>query len=244
MTGSMKRASAEADSKQNEVLSSESSTAPARAAAAYQWVPIRSLSERQRPRIVKHLLALPEADRYLRFGYVAADAQLTHYADLIDFEHDEVFGIFDRRLRLLAMAHLAQLPVRKDSPTREAEFGVSVLPHARGRGYGTRLFEHAVLHARNRHIDALVVHALSENTAMLKIARKAGASVVREGGDSQARLQLPPDDWISHVDEMVETHAANLDYRLKRQARRVARLFEAILKVKRRHEPAPHAVRE
>ncbi len=217
--------------------------APA-ATPAFRWVPIRSLSARQRPRIVDHLLALSESDRYLRFGYVASDAQLAHYADLIDFEHDEVFGIFDRRLRVLAMAHLAQLPLRKDSPVREAEFGVSVLARARGRGYGTRLFEHAVLHARNRHIDTLVVHALSENTPMLSIARRAGASVVRDGSDTLARLQLPPDDWISHVDEIVETHAADFDYRLKRQARRVAKLFDAIGEVKSRYQPAPLVARE
>ena len=214
------------------------------AVPSFQWVPIRSLSARQRPRIVNHLMTLSESDRYLRFGYAASDAQLTHYADLIDFEQDEVFGIFDRRLRLLAMAHLAQLPLRKDSQVREAEFGVSVLAHARGRGYGTRLFEHAVLHARNRHIDTLVVHAMSENTPMLSIARRAGASVVRDGGDALARLQLPPDDWISHVDEMVESHAADLDYRLKRQAQRVARLVEAIGEVKRRYQPAPCVARE
>lgn len=215
-----------------------------RARPAFQWVPIRSLSERQRPRIVNHLMALSESDRYLRFGYAASDAQLAHYADLIDFEHDEVFGIFDRRLRLLGMAHLAQLPLRKDSPTREAEFGVSVLGRARGRGYGTRLFEHAVLHARNRHVDTLVVHAMSENTPMLSIARRAGASVVREGGDALARLQLAPDDWISHVDEMVESQAAGIDYGLKRQARRVARLFDAIGEVKRRYQTTPWVARE
>lgn len=214
------------------------------AAPSFRWVPIRSLSARQRPRIVAHLMALSESDRYLRFGYAASDAQLAHYADLIDFEHDEVFGIFDRRLRLLAMAHLAQLPVRNEGSAREAEFGVSVLERARGRGYGTRLFEHAVLHARNRHIETLVVHAMSENTPMLRIARRAGAPVVREGGDALARLQLPPDDWISHVDEMVESHAADLDYRLKRHARRFARLFEAIGEVKRRYQPAPWVARE
>lgn len=214
------------------------------AAPPFRWVPIRSLSARQRPRLVNHLLALSESDRYLRFGYAASDAQLAHYADLIDFDHDEVFGIFDRRLRLLAMAHLAQLPVRKDSAAREAEFGVSVLAHARGRGYGTRLFEHAVLHARNRHIDTLVVHAMSENTPMLSIARRAGAAVVREGGEALARLQLPPDDWISHVDEMVESHAADLDYRLKRQAGRVTRLFEAIGEIKGRYGTARWVARE
>ena len=29
------------------------------------------------------------------------------YVQQIDFDRDEVFGIFNRRLRLLAMAHLA-----------------------------------------------------------------------------------------------------------------------------------------
>lgn len=223
---------------------SDRSASASTAAPSFRWVPIRSLSARQRPRIVDHLRALSESDRYLRFGYAASDAQLAHYADLIDFENDEVFGIFDRRLRLLAMAHLAQLPLRRESLTREAEFGVSVLAKARGRGYGTRLFEHAVLHARNRHIETLVVHAMSENTPMLSIARHAGAVVVRDGSDSLARLQLPPDDWISHVDEMVESRAADLDYRLKRQARRVARLFDAIREVKRRYQPARWVARE
>jgi len=93
-------------------------------APAFRWVPIRSLSERHRPRIVAHLLALPEGDRYLRFGYAASDAQLAHYTDLIDFSQDEVFGIFNRRLELLAVAHLAMLPRGAEGSRGEAEFGV------------------------------------------------------------------------------------------------------------------------
>lgn len=202
------------------------------AAPAFRWVPIRSLSDRHRPRILTHLLALPEADRYLRFGYAASDAQLAHYADTIDFQHDEVFGIFNRRLELVGMAHLAILPPRAPGLRAEAEFGVSVLPKVRGRGYGGRLFDHAVLHARNRHIETLVIYTLSENAAMLRIVRKAGASVEREGGESQARLRLPPDDLMSHVDAMVEGHAAELDYRFKRHTRLVDGLLDTIDEVK------------
>jgi GNAT superfamily N-acetyltransferase len=187
------------------------------------WVPIRSLSERHRPRIVAHLLALPERDRYLRFGYAASDEQIARYADTIDFERDEVFGIFNRRLELIAAAHLASLPGNTD-----AEFGVSVLPKVRGRGYGTRLFEHAELHARNRGVTVLIIHALSENTAMLRIARQAGAVVDRDGGESQARLKLPPDDMRSHFEEFVEASAAAIDYRLKRQAHRVMKTIDGL----------------
>jgi ribosomal protein S18 acetylase RimI-like enzyme len=186
--------------------------APSRAQRQRQWVPIRSLAERHRPRILAHLLALPEADRYLRFGYAASDAQIARYVDLLDFERDEVFGVFNRRLELIAQAHLASLP-----DAREAEFGVSVLPKARGRGYGARLFDHAVLHARNRGVDTLLVHVLSENTAMLRIARTAGASVERDGSESLARLRLPPDNLRSHLDAFIESSAAEVDYRLKAQ---------------------------
>jgi ribosomal protein S18 acetylase RimI-like enzyme len=192
------------------------------------------LSARHRPRILTHLLALPEGDRYLRFGYAASDAQVAHYTDQIDCSQDEIFGIFNRRLELVAMAHLALLQPPAPSFRAEAEFGVSVLPKVRGRGYGSRLFDHAVLHARNRHIDTLVIHALSENTAMLRIVRNAGASIEREGGESQARLRLPPDDLLSHVDELVEGQAAELDYRFKVHARRVDGVLDAIDEVKSR----------
>jgi len=200
----------------------------------FRWVPIRSLSERHRPRILAHLMALPEEDRYFRFGYAASDAQLSHYTDLIDFSRDEVFGIFNRRLDLLAMAHLATLPSRTKGQGAEAEFGASVLPRARGRGYGGRLFEHAALHARNRRVETLVIHALSENTPMLRIVRQAGATVERDGGESQAHLRLPRDDLRSHVDELVEAQAAELDYRFKVQARHLDGLLDAIEEVKNR----------
>lgn len=184
-------------------------------ARPFRWVPIRSLAMRHRPRILAHLLALPDRDRYLRFGYAASDAQVSHYVDSIDFDRDEVFGIFNRRLELIAIAHLAGLPGRT-----EAEFGVSVLPTARGRGYGKRLFDHAVLHARNRGVRTLVIHALSENAAMLRIVRAAGAKWDRDGGESHARLRLPPDDFLSHLDQLVEQQAAEIDYRIKRQTHR------------------------
>jgi RimJ/RimL family protein N-acetyltransferase len=198
----------------------------------FRWVPIRSLAERHRSRIEAHLLALGERDRYLRFGYAAGDEQIRRYVERIDFKRDELFGIFNRRLVLIAMSHLA---FSEDGPDRHcAEFGVSVLPSARGRGYGARLFDHAVLHARNRGVDTLVIHALSENTAMLRIARNAGAQIEREGPESEAKLRLPPEDFASRVGALVEERAAELDYQLKVQARRMDELLDTISEVKDR----------
>jgi RimJ/RimL family protein N-acetyltransferase len=199
------------------------------------WVPIRSLSERHRERICNHILALGESDRYLRFGYPATDEQVRRYVESLDFERDEVFGIFNRRLELIAMAHLAYLPLTAGVPAdaaSTAEFGVSVIKRARGRGYGARLFEHAVLHARNRGCERLFIHALSENVAMLKIARNAGAIIERAGPESEAWLKLPPDSISSQVGELVGQQVAEFDYQLKLNARRLNEWLKAVSEVK------------
>jgi len=190
------------------------------------WIPIRSLAPRHRERIAAHLLALDAHARYLRFGYPATDTQIAKYVDTLDFDRDEIFGIFNRRLELLAMAHLAHpMPSASSDQPQMSEFGVSVVSSARRRGFGRRLFEHAILHARNRGIDALFIHSLSENTPMLKISKSAGAIVRREGSETEAWLELPADTFASHLDELVGTHAAELDYRVKAHSRNVRRLL-------------------
>jgi GNAT superfamily N-acetyltransferase len=137
--------------------------------------------------------------------------------DQINFDHDELFGIFNRNLDLIAMAHLAfSVDPQYNSC---AEFGVSVAKAARGRGFGGRLFERAVMHARYEGVAMLFIHALTENTAMLKIARNAGAVIERDGSESEAHLVLPPADFDSRVTEMVNQHMAFTDYHLKAQAK-------------------------
>lgn len=180
-------------------------------------VPIRKLNPWHRTRIEAHLLALDPADRYLRFGYAASDEQIRRYVGGIDFRRDDVFGIYNRKLQLVAMAHLARSTDEKHRAC--AEFGVSVAAVARGKGYGSRLFDRAVMHARNHGVQLLFIHALTENKAMLRIAHKAGASVEREGSESNAYLKLPPPDMEGMVQEMVDEQIAQTDYWLKAQAR-------------------------
>lgn len=197
-----------------------------------RWIPIRRLGERHRARLLGHLLRLNERDRYLRFGHAASDATLQRYVRALDFSRDEVFGIFSRRLELVATSHLAYVPEDEVAPEgtpvppgRMVEFAVSVLPAARGRGYGDRLFGHAIRHLRNQDVDRMFIHALSENTTMLHIARKAGALVTRSGGDAEAWLQLPRHSLGSRLQEWLDAHAAELSYGLRRQVRAWAGLW-------------------
>lgn len=194
-------------------------------------VPIRTLGPGHTPQITRHLMALSVADRYLRFGYAASDAQIERYVDSLNFKRDEIFGIYNRRLELIAMAHLA---FTVDPELQScAEFGVSVLQQARGRGYGGRLFDRAVKHARNQGVSLLFIHALSENTAMLKIARAGGASIERDGSESEAYLKLPPADLDSHMTELLEERVAQTDYRLKVQAHQFWSALALVQEVRR-----------
>ena len=190
------------------------------------FVPIRAIPPTERARIVQHLQGLEPHDRYLRFGYAANDGQIQRYVDGLDFERDQIFGIYNRRLHLIAMAHLAFALDRQYASC--AEFGVSVQAAARGRGYGKLLFNRAVVHARNQGVGMLFIHALTENTIMLGIAHQAGARVHRDGSESEARLMLPPATLDTRVSEMVERQFAEANYAIKQQAKRVRNLFKRL----------------
>ena len=187
---------------------------------SWRWLPVRTLAIQHRARVLEHLLALDGADRYLRFGHVASNEQIRHYAEHLDFGRDEVFGVFDGHLALVAMAHLAF-----DGDGGLAEFGVSVHPQLRGRGIGGRLFDHAVTHARNQGAHSMAIHIARENTAMLSIVRRAGAQIKFDGSDAVALLGLPDQTLGSKLEAIVEKQAADLDYRIKLQVLRLDRLW-------------------
>lgn len=211
---------------ESEQPSSKKSTEDFSAKLLPALIPIRSLAERHRDQIIAHLLQLDESDRYLRFGFAATDEHVIRYAQGLDFANDEILGITNRKLSLIAMAHLAYAP--SDRGTACAEFGVSVAKSARGRGFGARLFERATMDARNNGVSLMFIHALSENTAMLSIARKAGASIERHGSETEAYLRLPPASLNSRLSEIIEDHYAQIDYRLKTQSRQFSDAFAVI----------------
>ncbi|GAC1354057.1 MAG: GNAT family N-acetyltransferase [Variovorax sp.] len=211
---------------------------PFAAPASSVIVPIRSLGPSHRERIATHLATLDGDDRYLRFGYQASDEQIQRYVEGLDFERDDIFGIYNRKLELIAVAHLAfsgQLDHRSCS-----EFGVSVLKKARGRSYGSRLFERAVIHARNEGVDLMFIHALSENAAMLKIARNGGAVLERHGSETEAYLRLPPATLDSRMSEIVDEQVALTDYRLKQQARNFREFLATLQEMRRGVREARH----
>lgn len=201
-------------------------------------VPIREIGPRYREQMKRHLLALEEHDRYLRFGYVASDTQIRQYVEGIDFSVDRVFGIFNRKLDLIAVAHLAS-----PSDFRRngfSEFGVSVAESARGRGFGSRLFERAAIHAANDGVKTLYIHALSENAAMIQIARKAGATVARAGSESECHLNLPVATLESHINGLFSEQVGQIDYWIKSEMSQMRDLLGLVQQVRAGVQDARH----
>jgi len=188
---------------------------------------VRRLSGADRPALAAHFAALDDADRRLRFGAPRSDDSLAQYVASLDFDRDAVFGVFDDDLRLAGVAHVAVAP-------GSAELGVSVLPRARGKGLGTALFDRANLFARTHFIRAMFTHCLTENRAMMQIARKAGMKIVNEAGEAQAWIDLPPAGVTTVARELMADRVALLDYTLKAQLTAARRLAASL-----RGEPGP-----
>ena len=169
---------------------------------------VRELSRLEQPLLEPHFLALGGEDRRLRFGASLNDAAVRAYVARIDFERDAVFGVYDDELRLIGAAHVA----RSDG---HAELGVSVLPGHRGRGIGGALLLRAHLRARNWGVRALFMHCLTENAAMMHLARKQAMQIVAEWGEADAWLKLLPADASSHFGEVFAQRVALFDYALK-----------------------------
>jgi GNAT superfamily N-acetyltransferase len=180
----------------------------------------REVPRLERGKYAAHLRRLEAEDRRLRFGLAITDAAIDDYVARIDFDRDALFGVFDDDLQLAGAAHLA----RADD---QAELGVSVLPEHRGRGVGAALLARAHLHARNWGIGALFMHCLTENAAMMHLARKQGMRIVAESGEADARLALPPANAASFAQAVLDERVGLFDYALKSQFDAVRRLILA-----------------
>ncbi|MDF3035402.1 MAG: family N-acetyltransferase [Paucimonas sp.] len=202
---------------------------------------VKELDERDRRRLLMHFLSLGEEDRTLRFGAPLSDELVTRYVQRIDFHRDVIFGVFDSGLSLAGVGHLAFAPrdalpaiAGATTKSRLAEFGLSVLDTARGRGIGSKLFERAAMRCRNEDIDTLTMHCLAVNQAMIHIARKAGMEVQRDYGEADAYLKLLPASPSSVLREAVDEQVAVFDYVAKANARMAHRLLDGLSRMRRK----------
>lgn len=169
---------------------------------------IAQLGPHHRGRVLEHLRRLSERDLWLRFGYPVTDDALRAYVRKLHFSRDAIFGIFDEAADLLALGHLG---FDKNASSKTAEFGLSVIPHARRRGYGLRLLQRAAMHARNRGATHLVMTYMPENDALKRLAERVGMQLISDVYEPRALLALEPPTAASLMDETFSEMLAAID---------------------------------
>lgn len=181
---------------------------------------VHRLTEAAWPKLRQHFLRLDANDIRLRFGSPLGADAIAAYVQGIDFDTDAVFGVYEDELGLAAAAHVA-------FGVDGAELGISVLPGYRSRGIGTALFARVVEHARNRFVTRMYMHCLSENAAMMHIAKKSAMKICVDTGEAEAFLKLEPADHASLSGELMGQRLALFDYALKTQAAAMRRLNQS-----------------
>lgn len=174
-------------------------------------IPVHRLNESHVDLLKRHFDELADEDVRLRFGSLLNRDARHAYVDSIRFERDAVFGVYTDELTLLGVIHLACFE-------GAAELGISVLSAHRGQGIGTALFNRAAMHARNLQIVELFMNCLTQNGAIMHMARKAGMRIVVEHSGVDAYMELPPGNPMTFGQELLEQQFAQFDWTLKANA--------------------------
>lgn len=132
--------------------------------------------------LASHYCRLSHASRRLRFLAPIADEGISRFTDAA--EPDVVLGIgVDGEIR-------GVLEIFSTQEEGHAEIGLSVQDAYQGRGYGRQLFKQGILEARSRDFTSVDVHFSHFNSAIEKLCRDEGATLVRHGGEVTALISL------------------------------------------------------
>jgi GNAT superfamily N-acetyltransferase len=149
---------------------------------------IRQLRPSELPRFRDHLLRLDTQSRRDRFNGALDDDFIVAYAGRCFAEGTTVIGYVEGD-RVLGAAELHEKP-DEDEPTGEIAFSVE-----RGwqrRGIGSALFERLIGNARGQGYAKLRVTTHPQNAVTRALARKFGAHLHFEDGDTVGLISLLP----------------------------------------------------
>jgi RimJ/RimL family protein N-acetyltransferase len=149
---------------------------------------IRQLRPSELPRFREHLLRLDPQSRRDRFNGAIDDDFVIAYAERCFTDGTTVIGYVDGD-RVLGAAELHE---RVDLPEPTGEIAFSVERGWQGRGIGSALFERLIANAYWLGYAKLRVTTHPENGVTRALARKFGAHLHFEDGDTVGEISLPP----------------------------------------------------
>lgn len=151
-------------------------------------------------RIVEHITNLEQHDRYLRFGYSASPDAINDYVNRtingtnIRTDANFWFGIVYKDV-LEATLHVA-------ISGKAAEFAFTTSNHHRGKKLGQLLFARGYQLVTEFGIDRIFLACLSENKAMIHIARKFGLAVMTHGTDAEGTVNVQYPVSLKHIEDV------------------------------------------
>ena len=159
-------------------------------------VVIRPIRPEDEPLMVDFHGTLSESSVYLRFFHMQRlDARVAHERLIrkcfVDYDR-EIALVAERtnpqtnRRELLGVGRLTRQPDPQD-----AELGILVTDRVQGGGLGTELLRRLIEIARQEKVERVIAHILSENQAMLKLAKHFHFTLTRDE-DPTAFLAILP----------------------------------------------------
>ena len=104
----------------------------------------------------------------------------------------------------------------------QVELGVIVHRDYRKQGVADAMMERAILWSRNRGHSEVYLHCLSWNVAIKRLCLKHGLSLHSEMGETDGRVELPPPNWMTYNQEVVDTT-------INRTAAFYLKLFDSVI---------------
>jgi len=165
-----------------------------------------------------HLTRLDNDSKRLRFGITVSNEFIRTFCESVKNAPDEhvLFGIEDRHLNLIAVAHVAL-----DEQANDIELAFSVLKRHQRQGLGNALFKRVLQWCRvNNKLKGRII-CLPSNLAIKHLCTKWGLEVVTDAVDSHVDISLPQADFNTHVSEIQDAGTAVINY----YANRIIRPF-------------------
>lgn len=154
-------------------------------------------------KIIDHLSALNDDDKYLRFGCAMNQANIEKYVKSSMASHDFLFAVFNEECQIVAFLHMAKTEVGTTGKCA-FEIGLSVDRECRGRGFGGALFKKAIAFATAMGASYVFTYCLRENKAMQALAKANDLKVILHDGEMSGKLELDDVEFKNAINNLVD----------------------------------------
>lgn len=137
-------------------------------------------------------------------------------------EHEDTHDILvaeNEQLEIVGTIHIARMS------DHEVELGIMVSEAYRGMGVANEMMEVALLYCRNRGLNDVYMHCMSNNEAIMHLVKKKGLYISPIAGEADARVTLPQSSIFTLA---WENWIRGSDYAMRLQNERILTFRKAL----------------